>query len=241
MLPKINYPIIDIKLPSTKEIIKFRPIIVKEEKLLLMAKSSESDTDIFVTIKQIVNNCCLDETFDVDKIALYELEYIFLKLRGYSIGNKIEVTYKDIEDEKKYNVVIDLNDVKIVYPDTNPNSNIIDIDESTKLVLNYPPASLYSDTSFLNSEADDIVIELISNCISYIQNNDNKIKPNISNEKEKQELIDFLENLESTVYEKIQKFFYNAPHMEYTVSYENSLGNKKDITLRKLNDFFMLR
>lgn len=241
MLPKTKYPIVDITIPSTKEIKKFRPIIVKEEKLLLMAKSSESESDIFNVIKQIVNNCSIDESFDVDSLALYELEYIFLKLRGYSIGNKIEVVYKDLEDEQKYTVEINLDNIEIVYPNTDPESNIITIDEDTEIALRYPPASLYSDHQFLDAENENVFEELITRCVEYIKHDGKKIVVDANNDEQKKELIEFIDNLESSKYSKFQEFFASTPHMEYTVKYTNSLGNEKSIVLRTLNDFFMLR
>lgn len=206
-----------------------------------MAKSSESESDIFNVIKQIVNNCSIDESFDVDSLALYELEYIFLKLRGYSIGNKIEVVYKDLEDEQKYTVEINLDNIEIVYPNTDPESNIITIDEDTEIALRYPPASLYSDHQFLDAENENVFEELITRCVEYIKHDGKKIVVDANNDEQKKELIEFIDNLESSKYSKFQEFFASTPHMEYTVKYTNSLGNEKSIVLRTLNDFFMLR
>lgn len=241
MLPKINYPIIDIELPSTKETKKFRPIIVKEEKILLMAKASESETDIFNAIKQIVNNCSIDDTFDVDSISLYELEYVFLKLRGYSIGNLIQLVYNDKEDNKNYEIEVDLNNVEIIYPSDDPNANIIEIDDKTGIVLKYPPATLYSDEEFLATHGEDIIEELVVRCVDHIYDDKNKYKVDITNSEEKENLKDYLESLDSTTYKKVQDFFKSIPHMEYITEYTNSLGNTKKIVLRTLNDFFMLR
>jgi hypothetical protein len=116
-LPKIEHPIHKIKIPSTKKEVGFRPFLVKEEKLLLMAKESETPSDILSTIKQIINNCCLDPKFDINKLAIFDLEYIFLRLRAISVDNNVKVTYRDNEDQKLYDFDIPLNKVEIKYPE----------------------------------------------------------------------------------------------------------------------------
>ena len=108
-LPKIDYPVYKIKVPSQKKESQFRPFLVKEEKLLLMAKESDNTSDILSAIKQIINNCSIDSKFDVNKLALFDLEYVFLKLRSISVDNIVKVSYKDNEDEKVYDFEIDLN------------------------------------------------------------------------------------------------------------------------------------
>lgn len=237
-LPKIDYPILNFTLPILKKDMKFRPIVVKEEKLLLMAKASDSPSDIFITIKQIVNNCCLEKDFDIDKISLVELEYLFLRLRGYSIGNKINVSYKDAEDDKSYDFEVDVDDIKLVYPNDDPNCNIIDVTDKTKFVMKYPPASLYSNDNFLNSQDEDLVRELFINCIDKIIDSGTEYKLDLENERE--EALEYIDNLDTTVYNKVQKFFESVPKMEYVIEYKNSNEKERKIVLRTLNDFFML-
>ena len=108
MLPKIQYPVHTIIVPSTKKKVNFRPFLVKEEKILLMAKESEKDSDILMAVKQIVNNCSTDPKFDVNSLSIFDLEYIFLKLRAASVDNTIKISYKDLEDDKVYDFEIDL-------------------------------------------------------------------------------------------------------------------------------------
>ena len=116
---KIDYPIYTIEIPSTKQKARFRPFLVKEEKLLLMAKESENSADILTAVKQIVNNCAIDPNFDVDKLAVFDLELIFIKLRAFSVDNIIKVAYKDLEDEKIYNFDIKLDEVSVIFPENN--------------------------------------------------------------------------------------------------------------------------
>jgi hypothetical protein len=107
LLPKIEHPTFKIKIPSTEKTHSFRPFLVKEEKILLMAKESKSTSDILSAIRQIVINCSVDEKFDIDKLALFDLEYIFLKLRSISVDNVVKVAYRDNEDSKLYYFEVD--------------------------------------------------------------------------------------------------------------------------------------
>lgn len=234
-LPKIDYPIYTITVPSVKTNFRFRPFLVKEEKLLLMAKESENSSDILSSIKQVITNCSLDEKFDIDKYALFDLEYIFLKLRSFSVDNIVKVAYKDYEDEKIYDFKIDLNEVEVIFPET--TDNIIKISENSGIIMKYPPATLYGDKDFMSIEKD-YMFELIIKCIDKIYFEDEVYE---SKNYKKEEINEFLENLSMKVFEQIQTFLLNVPKMEYTVKYKNSLENDREITLNSLNDFFSWR
>ena len=114
-LPKIEHPIFKIKIPSSKREVRFRPFLVKEEKILLIAKTSEQENDILLAIKQVVNNCALDD-LNIDKLALFDVEYLFLRIRAQSVNNIVSVTYRDNEDPMDYDFDIDLNNVNVVFP-----------------------------------------------------------------------------------------------------------------------------
>lgn len=241
MLPKIEYSIIDIELKSQKKKFKFRPILVKDEKLLLMAKESQSDSDIFTAVKQVVTNCSLDEKLNIDKLPLFELEYIFLVLRMQSINNYVELSYKDTEDQKDYKFQINLDDIKIVYPNEKLDNKLTI--EGTKgglagIVMRYPPASLYSNKDFLNSKdqtstADEIIY---SSIVSLFDEN------NVydASEHTKQEILDWVNSLDTKSYKKIQEFLESTPYMEHVIKYKNTNGTERIIKLRTLSDFFIL-
>lgn len=234
-LPKIDYPIYTINVPSTKENFKFRPFLVKEEKLLLMAKESENSNDILSSIKQIITNCSLEPKFNIDKYAIFDLEFIFLKLRSFSVDNIVKVAYKDFEDEKIYDFQIDLNEVKVSFPEKIDNN--IKISENSGIVMRFPSATLYSDEEFLSLEKD-YMFELIIRCIDKIYYEDEVYE---SKNYKKEEINEFLENLNMKVFENIQNFLLNVPKMQYVIKYKNSLGNDREITLNSLNDFFTWR
>lgn len=234
-LPKIDYPILNIKVPSTKKEHMFRPFLVKEEKILLMAKESRNNADIFTAIKQVVQNCCLDEKFKIDALPIFDLEYLFIKLRAFSIDNVIKINYRDEEDQKVYEFDINLDEVKVEFPEKVANK--IKISETAGIIMRYPSASLYEDQEFLNLR-QDYLFELIVRCIDKVFDKDDIIDAeNVSRE----ELRNFVENLNVKIFEKIHKFLLAAPKINYVIKYKNELGNDKEIVFSSLNDFFSWR
>lgn len=231
-LPKIDQPIYSIKLPSTKETFRFRPFLVKEEKLLLMAKESQNLSDILTAIKQIVGNCSIDKKFNVDKIALFDLEYIFLKLRSFSVNNIVKVAYRDNEDERIYNFEVDLEKVEVKFPEK--IDNVVKITEKSGIIMRHPPATLYDDQEFLNLEKE-YLFELIVRCIDKIYNEEEIYE---SKDYKKEDLSEFLENLSIKTFEEIQAFLVNTPKLEYIIKYKNENNNDREIVLSSLNDFF---
>ena len=234
-LPKIDYPVYKIKIPSFKKDSQFRPFLVKEEKLLLMAKESENSADILSAIKQIINNCSIDSKFDVNKLAIFDLEYVFLKLRSISVDNIVKVSYKDNEDEKIYDFDIDLNEVEVIFPEKSDNN--IKITNKSGIIMKYPSADLYDDQEFLTLEKD-YLFELIIRCIESIYYEDQVYS---SKDYKKEDLNEFLESLDIKTFEKVQKFLLSAPKLEHKIKYKNSLEHDREIVLSSLNDFFTWR
>lgn len=235
-LPKIDYPLLNITIPPEKKPTKFRPMLVKEEKLLLMAKASEEETDILQSIKQVVNNCCIDPNFDVDKLPLYALEYVFLQLRGYSIGNEIEVLYRDLEDNKSYKFDVDLQKVEIKFPSN--TDKIIKVTPKSGLVMKYPTASIYSDKDFLTAEGEETFYRLVVRCIDQIYDQDNVHE---AKDFDEAALLEFLEYLDIKSFDKIREFMSSMPTLYYKLEYTNANGNKREIEMKSLSDFFTLR
>lgn len=235
MLPKIDYPIYKIKVPSMGKDQQFRPFLVKEEKLLLMAKESSNPKDVLGAIKQVINNCCMEKKLDVNKLTIFDLEYVFLKLRAISVENTIKVSYRDTEDNNVYDFDVDLEKVEMIYPEK--VSNVIKITEKSGITMKYPAASLYEDDEFLNLESDQL-FELISRCIESVYYEDNVYT---TDQYKKEELSEFVESLDIKTFESIQTFLLSAPKMEYRIKYKNSLGHDREIVLSSLNDFFTWR
>lgn len=235
-LPKIEHPTFFIEVPSTKKKVTFRPFLVKEEKMLLMAKASGQELDMLLAIKQIINNCAINEDFDINDLTLFDMEFLFLMIRAASVSDTIEVSYKDLEDEKTYDFIVDLKNITIDWPSAEI-SNIVRLTKSAGMTLRYPRANLYEDNAFL-SAGKDTFFQLIIRCIDKIYDGDDVYD---AKNYTPQELTDFIEDLDVKVFEEVNKFMTNQPTLLYTINYRNSLGHDRKIELRTLSDFFTLR
>ena len=235
MLPKISYPTFEFVVPSTGKKELFRPFLVKEEKILLMSKTSEDPTEIFRSIKQVVNNCAISDKFDVDELAIFDLEYLFLQIRAISINSIAKVAYRDNEDEQVYSFDVDLTKITVEFPEN--TNKIVKIDEKTGLKMHYPKASLFDDRDFFKSEVEEVFYELILRCIDKIYSGDDVFDPK---DYSKEELEQFLDQLDVKVFEKVQEFISNIPKINHVLEYVNQNGNNRVITMTSLNDFFTL-
>lgn len=231
-LPKIDKPLFDLHVPSLDKKVKFRPFVVKEEKILLIAQQSGQEKDIIQAIKQVVNNCVQEKGFDVDKLATFDLEYLFLKLRAKSVNNIIEVSYRDLEDDKVYPFVIDLDEVEM--QNQKKMSNKIAITDSVGIVMKYPSVTILDNLPAESSPAD-IVEYLVRACIDCVYDDEMVYKAADYTE---DELTEFLDSLSIDTFNKIREFFDTLPQMYYKLEYKNSLGNERVIELTTLNDFF---
>jgi hypothetical protein len=232
MLPKIDKPLVEILVPSLKKTLKFRPFTVKEEKILLIAQTERNDKNIILAIKQVINNCCQEPNFDINKLATFDLEYLFLKLRARSINNVIEVSYRDNEDDKVYDFEIDLDQVEMLQNADVPNT--IAVNDTIGIKMKFPSINIIDDAP-TDATAGDIVEYLIRNCIHSIYDNEN-VYP--ASDYTPEELSDWIDNLDIETFNKIRVFFDNLPQMYYKIEYTNSLGNVRTIELTTLNDFF---
>jgi len=233
-LPKIEHPIFKIKIPSSKREVRFRPFLVKEEKILLIAKTSEQENDILLAIKQVVNNCALDD-INIDKLALFDVEYLFLRIRAQSVNNIVSVTYRDNEDETDYDFDIDLNNVVVTFP-LNLDKTV-KLSETSGIVMKYPEASLYDDKDFLNS-GEEAFYQLVLRCIEKFYDAETVYDTKNYTIKEISEYVD---NLDVKTFDKIRDFILNQPKLNYIIDYKNKLGNDRKIELTSLTDFFTLR
>ena len=231
-LPKLNTPITMIDVPSFNKEVAFRPYLVKEEKILLIGKETKEVSDIFIAIKQIINNCIMNEKIDIEKFYLFDIEYIFLKLRSISVSNICSITVTDIEDKKEYNIEIDLNEVK--KPIFDKEKLLIKINDTFVIKMKYPTVDIYNDKEFLNI-TDDYIFELLIKCIDIIYDGDDIHE---ASNYTKEELSEFLDNLDTNTYKKMRIILSEMPKMRHVISYTNSFDKKIDIVLENLTDFF---
>ncbi len=233
-LPKIDQPLFDVTVPSTGKKIEFRPFLVKEEKILLIAQSSGIDTDIIKAIKQILNLCIVDE-FNVDTLTTFDLEYLFLKLRAKSVNNIVKLSYRDNEDDEVYDFEVDLDKIEVEMPkDIDPK---IQITDNIGMTMKYPSASITDRLREFENEVD-LMTFFIINCIDTIYTEDEVF---LASDYKEKELEEFLDGLTIQSFDKVRQFFEKLPKLYHKIEYKNKLGNDRSIELNTVRDFFMWR
>lgn len=234
-LPKIAAPTFELTQPSTGKKLQYRPFLVKEEKILLTARESGERVDVFRAIKQIINNCVVTEGFDVNKIPLFDMEYIFIQLRSKSVDNIIKFQVQDSDDGITYDLELDLNEVEVQFPEKQ-HDGIVKISETIGAKLKYPSAEISDHIKDLKS-ITDVAHEMIMQCIEYIFDEEDTYPWDKESKKDKQE---FLDSLPIETYNQMQEFFESSPKIEHTVTYKNKEDKEKKVVFRNLDDFFTL-
>lgn len=233
-LPTIQHPSFSLILPSSQKRVNFRPFLVKEEKILLIAQASGEQTDVVRAIKQVISNCILDTDVDIEDFTTFDLEYFFIKLRSKSVQNVIELQYKDKEDEKIYTIEVDLDTIEVVRD--KEASDVVEISPTSKITLHYPRLSIMNQVEQL-TDAVDFNFAIMQACIDTIEENGTVYK---TTDFTTDEVREFLEGLSVNSYKAIQAFIEAMPRVEHHASYTNSNGKEVKITLRTLTDFFTL-
>jgi hypothetical protein len=241
-LPKIDVPIYDLKLISTGKTIRFRPFTVKEEKLFLMANETSEIDFIIKTIKQVINNCILDDV-DVDSLPVFDIENIFLNLRAKSIGEDVSLKYRcnnDVKDEngqehKCGNLVqLELNLLDIKLPELTKDVGKVMITDNLGLVMKYPNFELIQ--KYQGKEDTETLLNMIVSCIDYIFDEEQIY---YSKDTTHEELVEFIENLQSRDLEKIKLFFDTMPKINKDVEFKcNKCGYSENINLQGVQSFF---
>lgn len=228
-LPIMKHPTFELTVPSTRATLKYRPFLVKEEKILLLAQGSNQTKDLIQAVKQIVNNCIIEGEVDVDNVPTFDLEYIFLKLRANSVSDiaKFNLTEETGEQSK---VELDLNQVEVQY--TEGHSNMIDLGDNIHLEMKYPT---YSTLGKIKSEdAVEVTFAMIEMCIDKVIQGENVME---LKDFSKAEVKEFLDSLTSQNFRDIQKFFDELPKLQHTIEYKVG-KEKKTRTFTGLADFF---
>ena len=231
-LPVINTPTNELTVPSTKEKITYRPFLVKEEKILLTAMETGGEQDMVLALKQIVNNCLIKE-MDIDHLATFDLEYIFLNLRSKSVGEvaTINITCPD-DEETQVPVEIPLDEVEVTFPEGHTNK--IELTDTIGLTMRYPDFTLASVTRESNTE---YLFDMIKGCIAQITEGETVHERVDFNEKE---LDTFLDSLSTKQLEGVQNFFETMPKLRHEVTVTNPKTKKNNkVTLEGLVAFFV--
>ncbi len=231
-LPKIVTPTYELEIPSSKEKITYRPFLVKEEKILLLAQEAGEESDILNAIKQIIKNCTFEEV-EVENLALFDLEYIFLNIRSKSVGEKVELKLLCDDDGETYaDVTIDLDEVTVDFPKEHTNN--IQLTDTISLVMRYPQMSALSLTTVSDTET---IFHMIKTSIRQIIDGETIYEQVDFTE---EDLDVFIESLTSEHFKNIQEFFQTMPKLKHVVKYKNPKTKKQNKrTLEGLNSFFV--
>ena len=235
-LPKINTPEYTLHIPSTDEEIKFRPFLVKEEKVLLIAQETGGEQALYHAIKNLVSNCCFGK-IDIDALPLFDIEYIFLQIRAKSVGEvaNIQVTCPD-DDVTTVNIDVNLSLLKVDMDEK--HSPKIQLTDDIGLLMSYP--NLADVLSMSKTEEDDNTVEkmfgMMQKCMYQVwQGEETHDAIDYSNKDKK----DFLESLNHEQFEKIQTFFDTMPTVKYVTEVTNPKTKvKSEVTLEGMNSFF---
>jgi len=232
-LPAIAVPTHELEIPSNKEKVTYRPFLVKEEKLLLLANESGQDSEVVNAIKQIITNCTF-EKLDVETLALFDLEYVFLNIRAKSVGEVVSLKLLCKDDNETYaDVEIDLNDIKVNFPEG--HSNKIELTDTIGILMRYPQFNLVristagSDTEY--------IFKMIKECINTIYDGDTVFERSDFTDKD---LDTFLDSLTSDHFKQLQGFFETMPKLTHDVKFKNPKTKKQNkMTLEGMQSFFV--
>ena len=234
-LPKIETPTYELTLPSQDIKVKYRPFLVKEEKILLMALESQKSDEIFQATKQIVSSCTFD-ALKVEELPTFDLEYIFLQIRAKSVGETTKFKVLCPDDKKTYaDVEVDLTKVNVEVDDNHTNKLVVDEKRNLGVVLKYPTMNVLKSGTMENPTTEQI-FDVLTECVDHIYEGD-KIYP--AKDSTSQEIKEFFEGLSQDSFVKIKNFFDTMPRLRYEVEVTNPVTNvKSKVVLSGLNDFF---
>lgn len=241
-LPKIATPIYETNLISTGKSVRYRPFLVKEQKLFLMAAQSDDAKEVINTIKQVLNNCILSEDIKVNTLPVFDLEHLFLQIRARSVGEVVNLKYtcnNDVPNEeggtKKCggSVKIDLNLLEIEPTKNASHSNKIELTDKMGIVMKYPNFDMVQK---LNIQNESDLLDIVIACVDYIYDEDQVY---YAKDTPKKELEEFIESLQQSDMEKIQFFFQTMPKLSKRFEFKcGKCGYSEDVNIEGVQNFF---
>ena len=236
-LPTIATPTYELELPSTGKKVKYRPFLVKEEKLLVLALETESTKDISTAIKTVLKNCIQSRGVKVDNLPTFDIEYLFLNIRGKSVGEEVEVNLIAPDDEvTQVPVTINIDDIQV--KKSEEHNNKIKLDENLMMEMKYPSLDQFIKSNFDFGEevSMDQSFDLIGSCIDKIYNEEEVWS---AADCTKKEVKDFLEQMNSMQFKEIEKFFETMPKLSHSVTFTNPKTKvESTVVLEGLSSFF---
>ena len=236
-LPTISTPTYELTLPSSNKKIRYRPFLVKEEKILIIAMESQDTKQIARAVKDVISKCILSKGIKVEKLSTFDIEYLFLNIRGKSVGEQIEVMVT-CPDDNKTQVPMSINVDSIqVQKDENHSTDIV-LDDTFTLRMKYPSLNEFIKNNFgeLEKMNVDDTFDLIASCIDQVYSDDETWA---SEECTKKELTNFVESLNSSQFKEVEKFFETMPKLSHTVKVTNpNTSIESEIVIEGLQNFF---
>jgi len=236
-IPTIATPTYELELPSSGQTIKYRPFLVKEEKLLVLALESESTKEISTAIKAVLKNCIQSRGIKVENLPTFDIEYLFLNIRGKSVGEEIEVNLIAPDDgETSVPVKINIDDIKVQKKEG--HSKQIKLDDHLMMEMRYPSLEQFikSNFDFSGESGMDQSFELIATCIDKIFNEEEVWT---TADCTKKEISDFLEQMNSVQFKQIEKFFETMPKLSHEITFTNpNTGVESTVVMEGLSSFF---
>lgn len=247
MLPKIDVPIYELDLPLSKKKVKFRPFLVKEEKILMMAMESDTDDSTMIAIKQIITNCCLSDNVDIETLPITDLEYFFLNLRARSVGETVDLQYKcnnKVKDEESGeekdcgNVVkLEVNVLDIKPEISESHTTKIVLSPKMGIVMKYPSFKMVEDNVKVEGGEIEKLMNILLNCIESVYTEDSIF---YAKDISKEELSDFVESLTRDQFTKVQEFFDTMPKIKKELDFTcKKCGYHENIKVEGLQSFFV--
>ena len=234
-LPKLEVPIYELTVPSTDEKIKYRPFLIKEEKILLIAMESGANEDVIQAVKQIVSECTFN-TLKLGDMPMFDVEYIFLQIRSKSVGevSKLKILCRD-DGETYANVEVDLTEIEVQVNDDHTNK--IELTDEMGVIMKYPTIDSFSTAGISDITADNM-LDVIVACIDKIYDKKGE-EVYDSKDSSKKELMDFVEGMNTTQFQDVQAFFDSMPKLRHEVTVVNPKTKVENVVaLSGLNDFF---
>jgi hypothetical protein len=236
-LPKISTPTYELELPSTGEAIQYRPFLVKEEKLLLLALESEDTKQITTAVKNVIKNCISTKNIKVETLPTFDIEYLFLNIRAKSVSEEVEVNIICPDDEETtVSVTIPVDEINVIKSDE--HNRTIKVDDNIMMQMKYPSLDQFIKNNFDLSGQNSMEqsFELVTSCIDQIYTKEEVWN---SSDLSKKELSDFLEQMNSSQFKQIEKFFETMPKLSHTIKVKNpKTGVESEVVLEGLSSFF---
>ena len=237
-LPKINTPTYELALPSTGKKVRYRPFLVKEEKILIMALETEDMKQISNSVVQILNDCILSRGVKVKDLSTYDIEYLFLNIRAKSVGEEVEVNVTCPDDgETIVQTAINIDDINVL---KNPDhTDVIKLDDDLSVQMKYPSMTQFIENNFdyANGKTDvDKSLEVIITCISQVYNQEESWS---ASDCTKKELKDFVDSMNTKQFKEVEKFFETMPKLTHTLNVKNpNTDVESEVVLEGLASFF---